>query len=42
MLCAFSLGREVWPDDVFGCHGISVDDELEVIRSILMNPSAGK
>ncbi len=33
--------REVWPNDVFGSDGVSVDEEMELIRNILLDPSAG-
>jgi len=35
------LSREVWPDDVFGHSGMSADEELDTIKSILFNPAAG-
>ena len=34
--------REVWPGAEFGSHGISVDDEMEVVKEILFNPAAGE
>lgn len=39
---AFSLlDREVWPGAEFGTPGISVDEELDIMREILYNPVAG-
>ena len=34
--------REVWPDDVFGKSGMSVDEEMEAIRNLFVHPSTGK
>ena len=34
--------REVWQGEEFGHHGISVDDEMEIMRNILFNPAAGE
>ena len=39
-LCPFC--REVWPDDVFGRDGMPVDEELDVIKEILLNPQSGQ
>ena len=40
---AFKLTcREVWPDDVFGKSGMSVDEEMEAIRSLFVHPLSGK
>ena len=33
--------REVWPNDVFGHEGISVDEELETMKGILLSPISG-
>ena len=33
--------REVWPDDAFGHSGMSADEEVDTIKSILFNPAAG-
>ena len=36
------IHREVWPEaEEFGGSGISVDEEMEVMRNILLNPVAG-
>ena len=34
--------REVWPGEEFGSPGVSVDDEMEIMREILFNPAAGQ
>ena len=34
--------REVWPGDEFGHEGMTVDEEMETIRAILLNPVAGE
>ncbi len=41
-VCTFPcLGREVWPDDVFGRDGMSAIDELETMKEVLFNPQSG-
>ncbi len=34
--------REVWPGEEFGTPGLSVDEEMEVMQSILYNTTAGE
>lgn len=34
--------REVWPGEEFGQDGMSVDEEMESVRDILLNPAAGE
>ena len=34
--------REVWPDDVFGKSGMSVEEEMEAVRSLFVHPLSGK
>ena len=36
-----SYFREVWPEVEFGGSGMSVDEEMDGIRDILLNPAAG-
>ena len=36
------VARTVWPDDVFGRGGMSVEEEMEAIKNILFNPAAGE
>ena len=33
--------REVWPGAEFGSSGMSVDEEMDGVREILLNPAAG-
>ena len=40
-MCVLLPCREVWPGEEFGTPGISVDDEVDIIRTILFNTSAG-
>ncbi|KAL5509288.1 hypothetical protein EMCRGX_G004628 [Ephydatia muelleri] len=37
----FRAAREVWPDDVFGKSGMSVDEEMEAVRSLFVHPLSG-
>lgn len=35
------LIRGVWPGEEFGNPGLSVDEEMDLMRNILLNPVAG-
>lgn len=42
IICEILLySREVWPEAEFGSSGMSVDDEIDGIRDILLNTSVG-
>ena len=32
----------MWPDDEFGSEGMTVEEEMETVRAILLNPAAGE
>ena len=34
--------REVWPEAEFGTSGMSVEEEMDSVRDILLNPAAGQ
>ena len=36
------LYREMWPDDVFGSDGMTLSQELDTLRELLMNPLSCK
>ena len=41
-VCVCVSNREVWPGAEFGTAGVSVDEEMEIMREILYNPVAGR